>query len=165
MNQDHAATWLWGILALVSIALITVVWRELRRTPGKIQKRKSKNSSELPVLRSQRGSSGLQSDILAEGTGPGAKNGDQLTVHYTVSLTDGTKIDSSYDKGRAFEFKLGIAAVIIAWDEALQGAKVGERRILTCPSKLAYGNKGSGRVPKNSTLIFEIEVLNIEKRR
>jgi len=104
-------------------------------------------------------------EILKEGSGSGAENGDSLKVHYTGTLEDGTKFDSSLDKGEPFVFTLGADKVIKGWDKGLLGAKVGEKRKLTIPPELAYGQAGAagGKIPANATLIFEIEVLEITK--
>lgn len=103
-------------------------------------------------------------EILKQGTGEGAKNNDQITVHYLGTLEDGTKFDSSYDRGIPFQFTLGVGQVIAGWDQGILGMKVGEKRRLTIPPELAYGNHGVVRViPPNATLIFEIELLQILK--
>lgn len=102
----------------------------------------------------------LKIEILREGTGKGAKNGDTVTVHYTGTLTDGTKFDSSLDRGQPFSFQLGSGVVIQGWDRGLLGMKTGEKRRLTIPPSLGYGKRGAGAViPSNATLIFEVEML------
>ena len=105
----------------------------------------------------------LTIEVLTEGTGEPAKVKDKITVHYTGWLEDGTKFDSSLDRGLEFIFTLGIGQVIQGWDEGMLGAKVGEKRKLTIPSALAYGEDGMGSIiPPNSTLIFEVEIINIQ---
>ena len=102
-------------------------------------------------------------ETLKEGTGEPAKEKDKLTVDYTGYLEDGTKFDSSLDRGQPFIFTLGIKEVIKGWDEGMIGAKVGEKRKLTIPSNLAYGERGiASLILPNSTLVFEIEVINIQ---
>ena len=104
--------------------------------------------------------SGLQYQVLKEGMGAVAKAGQTVKVHYTGWLTDGKKFDSSVDRGKPFEFKLGAGQVIKGWDEGVAGRKVGEKRKLTIPSKLGYGSRGAaGVIPANATLIFEVELL------
>jgi FKBP-type peptidyl-prolyl cis-trans isomerase len=106
--------------------------------------------------------SGLQYEDLVEGTGQQAKAGDNLQVHYTGWLTDGTKFDSSLDRGSPFSFPLGAGRVIKGWDEGVAGMKVGGKRKLHIPAALAYGSRGAGGViPPNAELIFEVELLGI----
>jgi peptidylprolyl isomerase len=96
------------------------------------------------------------------GTGPAAKAGDTVTVHYTGWLTDGTKFDSSLDRAQPFTFVLGQQQVIAGWDQGVAGMKVGGKRRLTIPPDLGYGAQGAGGViPPNATLVFEVELLQI----
>lgn len=104
----------------------------------------------------------LQIEILQEGTGEGAVNGNTVTVHYTGTLLDGTKFDSSVDKDTPFSFELGAGQVIQGWEQGILGMKVGEKRKLTIPSDLAYGEYGAGSIiGPNEPLIFEVEMLEI----
>ncbi len=107
-------------------------------------------------------SSGLQSEDLQVGTGPEAAVGNTVDVHYTGWLTDGSKFDSSLDRGKPFSFRLGGRQVIAGWDQGVVGMRVGGRRRLTIPPDLAYGDRGFGSViPAGSTLVFEIELLGV----
>ncbi len=106
--------------------------------------------------------SGLKVEDLVEGEGNEAKAGQQVRVHYTGWLLDGTKFDSSLDRGDPFSFPLGGGRVIRGWDEGVQGMKVGGRRKLTIPPQLGYGAAGAGGViPPNATLVFEVELLEL----
>ena len=106
--------------------------------------------------------SGLKCEELAEGDGEVAQAGQTVSVHYTGWLTDGTKFDSSVERSRPFDFSLGKGRVIRGWDEGVAGMRVGGRRKLTIPPRLAYGAAGAGGViPPNATLVFEIELLEI----
>ncbi|XP_049819621.1 FK506-binding protein 2 isoform X2 [Aethina tumida] len=90
------------------------------------------------------------------------KNGDMLTMHYTGTLTDGTKFDSSLDRDQPFSFQLGVGQVIKGWDQGLTDMCVGEKRKLIIPPSLGYGDRGAGNViPGGATLIFEVELINI----
>ena len=106
---------------------------------------------------------GVQIEILKEGAGAAAKNGDKVSVHYVGVLENGTKFDSSVDRGTPFEFTLGAGQVIPGWDIGVEGMKVEEVRKLTIPSELAYGSDGAGNaIPPNATLIFEVQLLGIK---
>jgi FKBP-type peptidyl-prolyl cis-trans isomerase FkpA len=106
--------------------------------------------------------SGLKYDDLKEGGGAEAVAGNQVSVHYTGWLEDGTKFDSSLDRNQPFQFGLGKGQVIRGWDEGVQGMKVGGKRKLIIPAQLGYGAAGAGGViPPNATLIFEVELLEV----
>jgi len=109
------------------------------------------------------GADDLQMVIVKEGSGVEAKSGDQVSVHYTGTLTDGTKFDSSLDKGVPFTFTLGAGQVIKGWDLGVAGMKVGEKRTLYIPASFAYGEQGiPGVIPPNSALIFDVEMMEIK---
>jgi FKBP-type peptidyl-prolyl cis-trans isomerase FkpA len=107
-------------------------------------------------------SSGLVITMQKEGTGASPKNSDTVKVHYRGTLTDGKEFDSSYGRGQPATFPLN--RVIPCWTEGLQLMKLGGKAKLVCPSSLAYGNRGvPGVIPPDSTLIFEVELLEIVK--
>ena len=104
--------------------------------------------------------SGLQYKVIKEGTGAVPKATDTVKTHYTGTLVDGTKFDSSVDRGEPAVF--GVTQVIPGWTEALQLMKVGSKWQLAIPWDIAYGADGGGRMPPNSVLVFDIELLGIE---
>jgi len=104
--------------------------------------------------------SGLKVDILQEGNGPVPQKGQTVVVHYTGTLENGKKFDSSRDRGEPFSFVLGAGQVIRGWDEGLALMNVGIRARLTIPPQLGYGSGGAGNViPPNATLIFDVELV------
>lgn len=106
--------------------------------------------------------SDLKVEVLQEGSGAVAESGQSVSVHYTGWLTDGTKFDSSVDRGQPFQFPLGAGRVIQGWDQGVQGMKIGEKRKLTIPPEMGYGARGAGGViPPNATLVFEVELLGL----
>ena len=107
--------------------------------------------------------SGLVFEDLVVGSGNAAASGQKVSVHYTGWLLNGTKFDSSKDRGRAFQFSLGKGEVIRGWDEGVSGMKVGGKRKLTIPPDLGYGARGAGGViPPNATLMFDVELLAVK---
>lgn len=106
----------------------------------------------------------LQIRDIVTGTGEEAVPGATVTVHYTGWLMDGTKFDSSLDRGEPFSFPLGASRVIRGWDQGVEGMRVGGKRELIIPPELGYGARGAGGViPPNSTLRFEVELLRVSK--
>jgi peptidylprolyl isomerase len=107
--------------------------------------------------------SGLKYVELAAGNGDSPAKGQTVSVHYTGTLENGKKFDSSRDRNQAFEFQIGEGQVIKGWDEGLSTMKVGGRRKLIIPADLGYGARGAGGViPPNATLVFDVELLKIK---
>ena len=117
----------------------------------------------IPVDGYSKSGSGLEYTDLKAGTGATAAKGSQATVHYTGWLTSGKRFDSSAVKNKPFTFTIGARKVIKGWDEGVEGMKVGGVRQLRVPPNLAYGAMGRPpRIPKNATLIFEIELISLK---
>lgn len=117
---------------------------------------KNNNMSEITEVTE------LKIETLAPGTGDTAKKGDALRMHYTGTLLDGKKFDSSHDRGEPFQFTLGAGQVIQGWDQGIEGMQVGEKRKLLIPYEMAYGERGFPPViPPKSPLVFEIELIEI----
>ena len=105
----------------------------------------------------------MKIEKLVSGNGPVAMAGQTVVVHYTGWLTDGTKFDSSVDRDEPFSFVLGQGQVIQGWDQGVAARQVGEKVRLTIPPELAYGEQGyPGVIPRNATLIFDVELLSME---
>ena len=106
----------------------------------------------------------LITEDVVVGEGQVAETGDVVSVHYTGTLLDGTKFDSSKDRGTPFSFDLGAGMVIEGWDVGVAGMKEGGTRILTIPASMAYGQRGvPGAIPPNAPLKFEVELLEVSK--
>jgi FKBP-type peptidyl-prolyl cis-trans isomerase len=106
----------------------------------------------------------LQIEDIIVGVGDSPEQGQTVVVHYTGWLTDGKKFDSSVDRGQPFEFQIGVGQVIQGWDQGVLSMKIGGKRKLIIPPDLAYGNRdvGEGLIPANSTLVFEVELLDLK---
>ena len=122
----------------------------------------SNNKNSQPSATKQNTTNELQITTTQSGSGPQAKTGDTISVHYTGTLQDGKKFDSSLDRGTPFKFTLGAGQVIKGWDQGLIGMRKGEKRNLIIPASLAYGNASpSPLIPAGSTLVFDVELLEI----
>ena len=136
-----------GIVAALAIAII--VFLALRGSGGRV-------GDEITTA------SGLKYVDEVVGTGANPATGKTVSVHYTGTLLNGTKFDSSVDKGQPLEFRLGVDPMIQGWSEGLMTMKVGGKRRLIVPPDLGYGAVSKPKIPANSTLIFEIELLNVK---
>lgn len=135
---------------------------------------KSKQEKELDKLEdyieehnitTQPTASGLYYIETKVGTGVQAKSGDMVTVHYTGTFIDGTKFDSSYDRGEPFEFTLGQGNVIAGWDEGIAYMKKGGKAQLIVPSSLGYGAYDYSSIPGYSTLLFDVELIDVQPNK
>lgn len=156
--------------------VMTELQTELREKQAKLQEKRMKRQKELGKINMEEGkkflaknakrngvkttASGLQYEIIKAGTGPSPKATDEVETHYRGTLIDGTEFDSSYKRGKPTSFPLN--RVIPGWTEALQLMKVGGKWKIFVPSDLAYGANGPRQIGPHSTLIFEIELLDIK---
>jgi len=133
-------------------------------TPGTEASRMSETAGPPPLSGDTIATaSGLKYIVVQSGGGATAARGQQVQVHYTGWLSDGSKFDSSVDRGQPFAFPLGQGRVIRGWDEGVAGMRVGEKRRLIIPPELGYGAQGyPGAIPPNATLIFDVELLDVE---
>ncbi|PIT92590.1 MAG: peptidylprolyl isomerase [Candidatus Harrisonbacteria bacterium CG10_big_fil_rev_8_21_14_0_10_42_17] len=151
------------IVIIIITIVVIIIGRALyqdNQTKETLQTKTTIENEE--VMEKTPNENGLQIENIKEGTGEGAKNGDVVSVHYTGTLVDGTKFDSSLDRGTPFQFTLGTGTVIKGWDQGILGLKVGGKRKLTIPPELGYGANGLGAIiPPNATLIFDVELIAI----
>jgi FKBP-type peptidyl-prolyl cis-trans isomerase len=142
------------LILAVAVVGIYFLWQN-PQNPASVSG--SQNSNNFDIQ-------GMKVEVLQQGTGEAAKKGDKVTVNYVGTLQDGTKFDSSIDRGQPFTFTLGQNSVIQGWELGVVGMKVGEKRKLTIPPELAYGSQGAGGIiPPNATLIFEVDMLGINQ--
>ena len=146
-------------IAAVSIAALSACTKKSAETTSATTENTAASTATTDAAKAE---ADLKIENLKEGTGAQAVNGKQVSVHYTGTLTDGKKFDSSLDRGQPFKFVLGAGQVIRGWDLGVAGMKVGGKRKLTIPPQLGYGERGAGGViPPNATLIFEVELLEV----
>ncbi len=161
MNSEFSDIAVWLGYGVCAAAVLYFAITQLKKLDfGLGTSHKPEKAKPVRVVKN---TGGLKSDIMQEGKGDGAKSLDTLTVHFDAFLASGEKIDSSHDRGHPLTFKLGTGAVIYGWDQALKGVRAGEKRKVTVPAAMAYGKKGKNKVPPNASVIFEVEVLNIQK--
>ena len=136
---------------------------EAKATEKPAAKKADKTAAKAPKVVKYKDVTKLKKEDLKKGTGTEAKSGNTVSVHYTGWLINGTKFDSSVDRGQPFTFHLGKGEVIPGWDQGVAGMKVGGKRRLHIPSSLGYGPNGAPPViPGNATLIFEVELLDVK---
>lgn len=142
------------VTVLIVIIILVGTYLLLSRQPLSVSETSSAPTTSMQQLK-------IEDEKI--GTGSTVKSGDTVSINYIGTLEDGTKFDSSYDRGQAFETQIGVGRVIKGWDEGVVGMKVGGKRKLTIPPDLAYGSQGAGGViPPNATLIFEVELVAIK---
>lgn len=108
-------------------------------------------------------SNAIRTEDLLVGTGQPVKVGDTVSVHYIGALADGTKFDSSYDRGEPISFTVGAGQLIKGFDQGVVGMQVGGKRKVTIPPELGYGAQQIGPIPANSTLVFDVELVSIKQ--
>ena len=169
----------YGILLILGLVLAFIAFQARtgilrRKNPGEPANKYMRQMMENPqlseadaaLLREKYGTahvnpSGLRYLERQPGTGNPPPLGGEVVVHYDGYLLDGTKFDSSRDRGAPYSFRVGTSSVIKGWDEALATMKKGEKRTLIIPWWLAYGEAGRGPIPSRATLVFEVELLDI----
>lgn len=155
-----------GIVSIVFIISLILSGCFLKNEPANLEETTISGNGEIEITddnqTNETKGDQLKIEDIKIGDGTEAKVGDIISVNYTGTLTDGTKFDSSYDRNQPFEFNLGTNQVIKGWDIGVIGMKVGGKRKLTIPPDLAYGSRAVDSIPANSTLIFEIELLEIK---
>ncbi len=150
----------------IFIVAAVIIWIGFSYVANKINVEDSSNNENGMPIVNELGETVLESGVKykdeKEGTGEGAKAGDTLTVHYTGILTNGETFDSSKPRNQPFSFTLGAGDVIKGWDEGMVGMKSGGNRQLFIPPDSGYGSRAVGKIPANSPLIFEVELLKIQ---
>jgi len=132
--------------------------------PALSTEEKAKPEVKVAAAKQVTTDSGLKYTDVKVGSGASPVKGKQVKVHYTGTLENGKKFDSSVDRKEPFAFTIGVGQVIAGWDEGVMGMKVGGKRKLVIPSKLGYGERGAGGViPPNATLLFDVELLDVAK--
>lgn len=172
MRQFGIVLILGGVLAFIAWQARTGIFRSARQgePANKYMRQMMENpqlsSGDAALLRERYGTahtttSGLRYLVRQPGAGNPASLGNEIVVHYEGYLLDGTKFDSSRDRGTPYVFRVGTGAVIKGWDEAFAAMKKGEKRTLLIPWWLGYGPQGKGPIPPEATLVFEVELLDI----
>ena len=160
MQKTYITIAILVVLIIGAVALIIVEKKgnDQKDLPKDVITEEENKIEEVNMAESE-----LKIEVIKEGSGEVVtKHGDMISVHYTGTLEDGTKFDSSLDRGDPFKFDLGAGQVIRGWDQGLLDMKVGEKRKLIIPPSLGYGDMAIGdKIPANSILIFEVELIEI----
>lgn len=149
---------------IVAMMAITLVSACTKKTEEPAQTETTQTTSAAPETTAQTAATEVKVEMVDSVVGKGteAVSGKSVTVHYTGTLKGGTKFDSSVDRKEPFTFALGAGQVIKGWEQGIVGMKVGGKRKLTIPAELAYGANAVGAIPANSTLIFDVELLEVK---
>ena len=151
------------VVSVVIFALVCLIafWPQKEKLSSAKQLIKTSSSTQTD----NKGDASMSGQLIIEdtlvGTGATVKAGDTVKIHYTGTLEDGTVFDSSLTRNEPFETQVGVGMLIQGWDQGIPGMKVGGKRHLVIPSELGYGNRAVGSIPANSTLIFDVELLDI----
>jgi peptidylprolyl isomerase len=148
------------LLLAVGIVIPACSQKETKNMTTELKPAAAQQNSPEQYIKSPSGLAYLE---IKPGTGASPVAGKQVKVHYTGTLENGAKFDSSVDRGQPFSFTIGVGQVIPGWDEGVLSMKVGGKRKLVIPSQLGYGASGAGGViPPNATLIFDVELLEVQ---
>lgn len=158
MTKDNIAVILIGVV-IVAVASLFIFG--ILRLPQRPETTIEETAQTQNTMANQDGE--LKIEDIEVGTGETVESGDTVVIHYTGTLTDGTKFDSSVDRGEPFQTDIGVGQVIEGWDKGVVGMKVGGKRKLTIPPSMAYGDQEIPGIPANSTLIFDVELLEVLK--
>lgn len=143
-----------GAILIVLVIIVGIaIWASSQKSPSNNTTKETSMTNET---------NDLKIEDLKVGDGAQAQTGNTIKVNYSGTLTDGTKFDNSYDRNEPFEFTLGQGQVIQGWEQGFVGMKVGGKRRLTIPPSLGYGDQANDTIPANSTLIFEVELLEVK---
>lgn len=161
-RRNRQRTIIGVIVVLVVAAIAILVYRDYASKTQTTQTGTLDATPPTPSANAVTTADGLTYEDLQVGTGATAQAGDTVSVNYTGWLADGTKFDSSLDRGQTFDFTLGAGGVIAGWDEGVVGMNVGGIRLLVIPPSLGYGATANGPIPANSTLTFEVQLVSIQ---
>lgn len=172
MFKTHEIIGIFGSIALMALALFllqidtTLMTENTTSTqvasPVQVVGDNAENlETALQTSYSTQGLSQLIIDDVRIGTGEKVAEGDEVSVHYVGRLENGQEFDSSYNRDTPFSFTVGAGEVIAGWEEGIRGMQVGGQRVLVVPPHMAYGERGSGPIPPNATLLFMVELLTI----
>jgi len=153
-----------AVLALAACADSAPEAEESRLPPGYTVARDYASALNVDLSDMERRTTGLYVQDVVTGEGERADSGDIVVVHYTGWLPQGRQFDSSRERDRPYEVAIGYGRVIDGWDHGIVGMKVGGQRRLVIPPALAYGESGRGIIPGNSTLVFDVELLEVQDR-